>query len=734
MHHWFRYVYACVAITLIGFGCLQADQLVWLDFEAASAGNGKVNVICLDGLADGSDLRISVGTVEITVGTTALELAPTVGERLLQAIKAKRGTVYMPDMDNLQRRRAGILETKIRLVHPDPVTIINGAGIASLLPAFTGTPKGLTDSQLVEDLTNSINSNLAPAQQMTEAEVAAMVMDGILEKIRDAFTGLWVTFTKEEPAEGPFTTVRFISDSDNAFSPGVGVLGAAEKVDRSVNSGAAISKNSDKSDNSWVFLDNFPLTLWDIEGNAEADRDLLKEEVCRMLAHTAIHELGHLFGEDHFRNHPKVLRLSGVADGTPFTINVAGLPVSASTAVGTPADQVAMTIAALINGNGVLSAQGITAQRAAGSIVIRYGKSFQTFRQIADAGLTVVMSEAGKLTPTGARCAMSSGVEIDEVEFSDGIAEMLKRTLGQRTPRHLPPRRSHSKGIGDEDGHGTHRGENRNLLFALPSEVLPGDVNADGADAGTSTDVLLPGGVATDFTIRFAPLPGNVEMSTLRLNTFNLSDDAAAQDVRLFVDGHEIAGAFDHTDGSGSDGTGPLGLLQSHEFTVPEAAFPEFSDGELVVRLDIPSGQSVSVDFVSFYCSTDEFISPRPGVARWPFAGLAQGGSISASIVGSSATCRVSLVTNEGESAAAVAARFLDVLNTDLCLAQQGIVAILDGSVVLISGVGITQQSVSETITDPGLVHTAIPVLSVQGLLLFAFLVLIGGALTLLRR
>ncbi len=118
----------------------------------------------------------------------------------------------------------------------------------------------------------------------------------------------------------------------------------------------------------------------------------------------------------------------------------------------------------------------------------------------------------------------------------------------------------------------------------------------------------------------------------------------------------------------------------------------------------------------------------------WRFSGIAQGGTVSATIQGFTSTCTVTITTVAGQPASMVAANIAAALNADPCLTAQGIGASSAGNLLTVRGFTLTDHSVSEIVTDPGLRHEMIiPTLSTWGLLLFAALLCAAGAAALRR-
>lgn len=123
------------------------------------------------------------------------------------------------------------------------------------------------------------------------------------------------------------------------------------------------------------------------------------------------------------------------------------------------------------------------------------------------------------------------------------------------------------------------------------------------------------------------------------------------------------------------------------------------------------------------------------GVVVWVLSGTAQGGQISTMIQGFAATCTVTVSTAAGEPVSAVVAKVAAALNSDNCLAAQGIVAEALGSRLRITGLDLEPADITETMTDPGLLHAPaqdIPALSPLGVALMV-LALAAMSVALLR-
>ena len=118
------------------------------------------------------------------------------------------------------------------------------------------------------------------------------------------------------------------------------------------------------------------------------------------------------------------------------------------------------------------------------------------------------------------------------------------------------------------------------------------------------------------------------------------------------------------------------------------------------------------------------------------FSGTAQGGQVSVSLAGFTATCTVSIVTTAGQSPSTVAANLAAAINADACMSGQGITATASGNSVRM--VGFLLRLLGSTITDPGIHHSipivAIPALTITGVALMALLLLLAGVFFIARQ
>jgi hypothetical protein len=118
------------------------------------------------------------------------------------------------------------------------------------------------------------------------------------------------------------------------------------------------------------------------------------------------------------------------------------------------------------------------------------------------------------------------------------------------------------------------------------------------------------------------------------------------------------------------------------------------------------------------------------------FFGTAQGGQVSVTLAGFTATCTVSIVTTAGESPATVAANLAAAINADPCMSGQGITASASGPSIRM--VGFLLRLIDSTVTDPGLSHRIpiipVPALSPAGIALLASLLSLAGIALRLRQ
>lgn len=163
------------------------------------------------------------------------------------------------------------------------------------------------------------------------------------------------------------------------------------------------------------------------------------------------------------------------------------------------------------------------------------------------------------------------------------------------------------------------------------------------------------------------------------------------------------------------------------EASVP--AFPDCNGNGADDALDISGGasQDLNGSGVPDECEV--------GIVEWEFLGTAQGGTVSSTIQGFSATCTVTITTSAGQSAADVAAAFAAAINSDACLAGQGIVAQVSGARVQVAGLDLAPFDVSDTVTDPGLQHVMpIPAMNTGGAVAMALALVILGVIAIRRR
>jgi hypothetical protein len=163
---------------------------------------------------------------------------------------------------------------------------------------------------------------------------------------------------------------------------------------------------------------------------------------------------------------------------------------------------------------------------------------------------------------------------------------------------------------------------------------------------------------------------------------------------------------------------------------------PDCNRNRVDDAIDVSSGnsQDVNDDGIPDECQIGE--------VDWTFRGLAEGGSVVATIEGipelSFATCVVAVATTAGESPATVAANLAAALDADACLDPQSFHAMAMGSGVWMSGFLLSYSRASLEIDDPGLDYEVpilkIPTLSEWGLVLMALLLAAAGVVATARR
>lgn len=117
---------------------------------------------------------------------------------------------------------------------------------------------------------------------------------------------------------------------------------------------------------------------------------------------------------------------------------------------------------------------------------------------------------------------------------------------------------------------------------------------------------------------------------------------------------------------------------------------------------------------------------------NWFFSGPAQGGQVIATFSGLTGACTITVLTLPGQSAETVAANFAAAVNSNACLAAQGVVASVAGRQVSVAGLELVEDDL--VITDPGVRHVTIPILGGWGVLLLPALLLTAGILSIRRR
>lgn len=155
--------------------------------------------------------------------------------------------------------------------------------------------------------------------------------------------------------------------------------------------------------------------------------------------------------------------------------------------------------------------------------------------------------------------------------------------------------------------------------------------------------------------------------------------------------------------------------------TVLSPCSPDCNSNDVPDAVDISSGASADVNSDG---SPDECEVAQDVCT---FVGTAQGGAVSVSLSGFTATCTVSIATTAGQSVAIVAANLAAAINADACMSSQGITASASGSSVRMEGFLLRFQGT--TITDPGIVRriSDIPTLTATGVGLMLVLILLAA-------
>jgi hypothetical protein len=172
--------------------------------------------------------------------------------------------------------------------------------------------------------------------------------------------------------------------------------------------------------------------------------------------------------------------------------------------------------------------------------------------------------------------------------------------------------------IGDRDGFG---------LGFVEGTQRPtgtwGNFDMRGPDDPTFTDVLpvpavsVADGSTFSYTHMYIPVPlGAITAARLVLFTLGIQDGDTQvantnTDIRLFIDGSEVTGAFDTIDQFGHNGVGWAEYAQIVEVEIPQMAFSLLSDGLAEIRFEsyslIPGGQleAFAIDYSELIIELD---------------------------------------------------------------------------------------------------------------------------------
>ncbi len=113
--------------------------------------------------------------------------------------------------------------------------------------------------------------------------------------------------------------------------------------------------------------------------------------------------------------------------------------------------------------------------------------------------------------------------------------------------------------------------------------------------------------------------------------------------------------------------------------------------------------------------------------------GVADGGSLTLTIHGFSASCTLTIATFPGETAETVIQNLAAAILADLCLSAQGIEAMAIGNRLDITGFALEIEDIAFRVSDSGLNSIKVPTLGFRGLLIMVLL-LMGLAMYLARR